>query len=88
MSWQKILSTGCRSVTELLKLVELPEDCGSKLAESEFPTRITQRFINKIEKNNPQDPLLKQILATINELAVIEGFTKDPLQESMQNPMP
>jgi EF-P beta-lysylation protein EpmB len=41
-----------------------------------------------MEKGNPQDPILKQVLPEIRELLMATGFTTDPVAESRHSPVP
>jgi L-lysine 2,3-aminomutase len=86
LSWQKKLAMGFTSATDLLTFLELPiKDPG--LAEKQFPSRIPQGFAERMQKNNPEDPLLLQVLASTRELDQIEGYVLDPLVEADANPV-
>lgn len=86
--WQKILAEGFSSAAELLKFLELPVNLGSIEVEQQFRTRVPRGFAERMEKGNPKDPLLLQVLATAAELAVVEGYVVDPLKEEEANPLP
>ncbi|PJD93218.1 MAG: EF-P beta-lysylation protein EpmB [Legionella sp.] len=86
--WQKILANGFSSAHELLEYLNLPAELGSHLAEKSFKTQIPRRFAEKMERNNPNDPLLLQVLASAEELTIQAGFELDPLQERNANPIP
>jgi L-lysine 2,3-aminomutase len=86
-SWQKNLAQGFSSVTDLLTYLKLPPTLGNSLAEKQFPSRIPLGFAQRMEKGNPNDPLLLQILASNNELKINEGYELDPLQERESNPV-
>lgn len=88
LSWQKKLAQGFVSVTDLLTYLELPLSTGDILAEKQFPSRIPLGFAKRMQKGNPHDPLLLQVLATVNELQVVEGYNTDPLDERNNNPIP
>ncbi|KTD62337.1 EF-P beta-lysylation protein EpmB [Legionella shakespearei] len=86
LSWQKKLAMGFTSATDLLTFLELPiQDPG--LAEKQFPSRIPQGFAERMQKSNPQDPLLLQVLASTAELEQVEGYVLDPLVEADANPV-
>ncbi len=53
-----------------------------------FPLRATRPFVSRIEKGNPHDPLLRQILPLGDELDSPPHFQTDPLQEAHFNPVP
>lgn len=87
-TWQKILSQGFSSATELLQFLQLPTNEGSALAEQQFKTRVPRGFVSRMQPKNRQDPLLLQVLATDEELLPTQDFTTDPLQETSTNPVP
>ncbi|MGC1181513.1 EF-P beta-lysylation protein EpmB [Legionella sp.] len=87
LSWQKNLAQGFSSVGDLLNYLELPESPDSLLAEQQFSTRVPLGFAKRMQKGNPNDPLLLQILATATELEPTEGYELDPLQERARNPV-
>ncbi|KTC66807.1 lysine 2,3-aminomutase [Legionella birminghamensis] len=86
VSWQKILAQGFASSTELLQFLGLATQ-DSSAAERLFKTRVPRGFAARMQKNNPDDPLLLQVLATEKELFDAEGYQQDPLQENNSNPL-
>ncbi|MDD1795839.1 EF-P beta-lysylation protein EpmB [Enterovibrio sp. ZSDZ42] len=50
-------------------------------ARTLFSQRVPQSFIDRMEKGNPNDPLLRQVLPVIEEFEEAIGFTIDPLDE-------
>jgi L-lysine 2,3-aminomutase len=82
MCWQKILAQGFTSVNELLEFLSLPADLGSSKAERQFQTRVPRGFAARMQRGNPRDPLLLQVLAVNEELQTVAGFTTDPLRET------
>ncbi|MCW8409457.1 EF-P beta-lysylation protein EpmB [Legionella sp. PATHC035] len=87
LSWQKKLAQGFASVNELLAFLELPLSTGNVHAEKQFPSRVPLGFAARMQKGNPHDPLLLQVLATENELTVGEEYSLDPLEEQNTNPI-
>ncbi|WP_133136254.1 EF-P beta-lysylation protein EpmB [Legionella rowbothamii] len=87
LSWQKKLAQGFSSVADLLAYLELPLSTGSLFAEEQFASRIPLGFAQRMQKGNPQDPLLLQVLATTQEMSSPEGYGVDPLQERVSNPL-
>ncbi|CCJ76898.1 Lysine 2,3-aminomutase [Cronobacter muytjensii 530] len=43
--------------------------------------RVPRAFVARMEKGNPQDPLLRQVLTSREEFVAAPGFTTDPLEE-------
>ncbi|HAT1775170.1 TPA: EF-P beta-lysylation protein EpmB [Legionella pneumophila] len=82
LSWQKILAQGFTSTTDLLDFLELPRSEGNLFAEKQFPSRIPLGFAKRMQKGNPKDPLLLQILAKEDELSEADDYVIDPLSES------
>lgn len=87
VSWQKKLAQGFSSVTDLLTYLELPQATGSSVAEQQFSSRIPMGFAQRMQKGNPNDPLLLQVLATEKEFEDNKKYEFDPLQESKHNPL-
>jgi EF-P beta-lysylation protein EpmB len=88
--WQDSLADLITNPQELLELLELtPEDVSiSPDVLREFPLRLTRSFAAKMQKGNPMDPLLLQVLPQHLEHIWTEGYSNDPLQESLANPVP
>ena len=53
-----------------------------------FKIKIPEYFRKKIDFNNPNDPLLLQVIPQKAEGIDTFGFTADPIKESKYNPMP
>lgn len=87
LSWQKKLARGFTSAADLLRYLELSVNNCSQLAEKQFATRIPLGFADRMQKGNPNDPLLLQVLAVNEELEDVGGYTLDPLDEIQVNPL-
>lgn len=83
--WQKILANGFSAASELLHFLELPLSMGSPLAETQFKTRVPRAFAARMQKKNPYDPLLLQVLATPTELETPVSFVMDPVGDLPAN---
>ncbi|STX50228.1 lysine aminomutase [Legionella busanensis] len=88
MSWKKILAESFTSSHELLKFLELPVETASTVADKQFKTRVPYSFAARMQKRNPQDPLLLQVLATDFEMDKAANYTEDPLKETESNHLP
>ncbi|NOX08369.1 MAG: EF-P beta-lysylation protein EpmB [Gammaproteobacteria bacterium] len=88
--WQKIQSQGVTHVGELLELTELSGNshCAPIMDTLDFPLRASHAYIRRIEKGNPDDPLLRQILPTLDETIIHPDYQTDPLSEQEQMPVP
>ena len=89
--WQQILADLVTDPKELLNFLELnPADCSiNPQILADFPLRVPRPYLERIEKGNWHDPLLKQILPiNLEKSAPGDGTQKDPLAESESNPVP
>ncbi|SHK33675.1 L-lysine 2,3-aminomutase [Marinobacter antarcticus] len=83
-SWQQLLSDSITSPRELLARLDLPAEiwlAGAEAGHRLFPVRVPDPFLARMEKGNPADPLLRQVLPMDLETNTVEGFVTDPLQE-------
>ncbi len=81
VSWQHEYKSSVSNFEELcdllnIRLDQLPISLSS---HNQFPLRVPKSYIQRMEKSNPNDPLLLQILPIINEQQIVKGFTKDPV---------
>lgn len=62
--WQEDLAAAIRVPAELLRILELDPTDFPWLANatSNFPLKVTRSFVGRMEKANPRDPLLLQVL--------------------------
>jgi len=61
---------------------------GSEFARQQFPLRVPRGFVERMEKGDPNDPLLLQVLPIAKELQSHPDFVTDPLGEKAVNPIP
>jgi len=89
-TWQEILSDLITDPQELLRILQLDvRTCPYSLeALTLFPLKAPRPFVERIEKGNWHDPLLRQIWPSEAEETAIEGFVTDPLDEEGFNPVP
>ena len=89
-TWQEILSDLITDPQELLRILELDADSSpySLEALAQFPLKAPRTFVERIEKRNWHDPLLRQIWPSEAEETQSEGFVADPLNEEEFNPVP
>lgn len=55
-------------------------------AHKAFPLMVPRPYLKRIEKGNPNDPLLLQILPIAQEMLEVPGYKQDPLAEQDHNP--
>lgn len=98
LTWQEQLASSVRDPKELLQQLDLSSSLENNLintflndaiaAGNEFALRVPTAYLKRIEKGNPNDPLLKQILPLKEELHATPGYNTDPLGELDTNPIP
>ncbi|TBR44386.1 EF-P beta-lysylation protein EpmB [Marinomonas agarivorans] len=84
MTWQHAIATAVKNIEVLASLLQLPVAALKKGqdAHQAFPLMVPMPYLQRIEKGNPNDPLLLQVLPDIRETDTISGYIKDPLAES------
>lgn len=89
LSWQKILQNAIRTKQDLLNALEIDESSLSEACDApdSFPILAPRPFVERMEKRNPNDPLLRQVLATKAEWTDTLGKA-DPLDEAQFSPVP
>jgi EF-P beta-lysylation protein EpmB len=78
VDWQTAMKRALRSQQALRRYVGLPAPQGGP-ADETFPTFVPLEFAARIEHGNPDDPLLRQVLATTEEHRSPPGFVADPV---------
>ena len=76
-NWQQELTEGFSDITELYRHLNLPVIDSTDTYT--FPLRVPRGFVNRMEKANINDPLLKQILPVSQEKLEETGFSNDPV---------
>lgn len=82
-NWLKQLANGISDPAKLLEELEIdptPWQSGFE-ARKLFAQRVPQSFVDRMEKGNPFDPLLRQVLPLSEEFEIHEGYSNDPLEE-------
>ena len=94
LPWPQQLSGSVRELDRLLALLELdpatapPALAPALAAARSFPLRVTEAFASRIRPGDWFDPLLLQVLPTASELRTQPGYSDDPLDEAVSNPLP
>ncbi len=81
LNWQQQLAEAFTSIEDLCGYLMLsPGDLSvSRLASKQFPMRVPLSFAASMEKGNPDDPLLRQVLPISDELLDYPNFNDDPV---------
>src|SRR3990167_2897420 len=86
-TWQHALKNAVTEITELCSLLNIPVEAVSAQAH-DFPLRVPREFVALMEKGNPKDPLLLQVLPQSIERQSFPGFSQHPLGEQAVSPVP
>jgi EF-P beta-lysylation protein EpmB len=89
-TWQQQLKEAIRCPLELLAFLGLEPDQAElrALASRDFPMLVPRPFVDRMKRGDRYDPLLLQVLPSPEELGRPVGYTNDPLQEALKNPVP
>jgi EF-P beta-lysylation protein EpmB len=81
--WRELMRSAISTPQELLSLLDLqPADLPYSVDyAAPFDMRVPRNFVKRMEKGNPNDPLLRQVLSIKEEQDKVPGFCSDPLGE-------
>lgn len=83
ISWRAIQKNNFSSWKPLIDFLELDaENAREVLQRSRFSLNLPRRLAEKIEKNNLDDPILKQFVPLREELISSAGFSCDPVGDT------
>jgi len=74
--WRDIQKNNFKSIEALKQFLQIDEAIP---CDRSFPLNIPQRLVKKMEKKNPNDPLLLQFLPSLLESTSTPGFVDDPV---------
>ena len=79
--WQISLANGFTCVNEFFEYLRLDPELlpAARLAAAQFSLRVPRDFAALIEKGNPDDPILRQVLPLDAEMDKHAGFQRDPV---------
>ena len=77
-TWQhELYQSAITDVNELCRILSIPT-CA---CPTDYPLFVPRPFVDLMERENPNDPLLLQVLPRSEENQTVPGFSKDPLNE-------
>ncbi|MEW7313294.1 EF-P beta-lysylation protein EpmB [Buttiauxella gaviniae] len=82
--WLTQLADVITDPDDLLHILDLDADkelLAGRDARRLFALRVPRAFVARMEKGNPNDPLLRQVLTSREEFIAAPGFSTDPLEE-------
>ncbi len=88
--WQSLLRSAISDPAVLCQRLSLSVDQSDAIFQAcrDFPLRVPEPYLQRIESSNPTDPLLLQVLPQSAELLEQPGYSGDPLDEQAHNPVP
>ncbi len=89
-TWQHELSDVITQIEQLAHALELPPSAlaAGEQARAEFALRVPKSFVARMQKKDPNDPLLLQVLPQAVEMLDKVGFVSDPVGDLQANPTP
>lgn len=78
VDWQLAMKRAIRSQSELRRYLNLEVDPAASAAE-DFPTFVPLELASRITPGDPDDPILRQVLASTAELVEAVGYSSDPV---------
>jgi L-lysine 2,3-aminomutase len=88
--WQSLLKAVITSPAELLQELALSPSLlpAAERVAKLFPLRVPRGFVARMQRGDPDDPLLRQVLPLgLEEIEQLD-FKQDPLHEQAANPIP
>ena len=88
--WKNLLAQAIRDPGELLQLLDLPPTMlpGAIAAAQSFPLRVPISYVQRMNKRDPDDPLLRQVLPLNAELDTANGYQHDPVGDIAAQTVP
>ncbi|MGJ8518098.1 EF-P beta-lysylation protein EpmB [Carnimonas bestiolae] len=88
--WKAQLAGAIRDPRELCQQLGLDDAWleGAEAGHALFKVRVPHAYLSRIERGNPADPLLRQVLPISSETDSVAGFVSDPLEEAEHQPLP
>ena len=79
--WRRHIAEAVREPAELYRLLDLDPATlpAAEAAARDFPLWVPRPLIQRMERGNPDDPLLRQVLPLGDELSIQPGFSADPV---------
>ncbi|MAF83010.1 MAG: EF-P beta-lysylation protein EpmB [Gammaproteobacteria bacterium] len=77
LNWRTTLSHAFRHSEELVTALGLTPD--NSVPMETFPMRVPRGFAERMQPGHPNDPLLRQVLPSADELRTVDGYSADPV---------
>jgi L-lysine 2,3-aminomutase len=86
--WKVEIAESFRDIDSLLNFCEIRRSDVDVTSDSAFMFRVTRYFASLIEKGDPLDPLLLQVLPNAAEARVVPGYSRDAVGDQLCMPIP
>jgi EF-P beta-lysylation protein EpmB len=88
--WREALRDAIREPHELCRLLDLPQPwlAAAERAARHFGLFAPRGFVDRMQRGDPQDPLLRQVLPVVEELTETPGYTVDPVGDRSAQVVP
>lgn len=88
--WHRSLAEAVRDVDRLVDWLGLPDEvrAPARRAAALFPLLVPVSYLKRMERGNPDDPLLRQVLPLGIEAQPVPGFAADALDEGAARTAP
>ncbi|HBI27507.1 MAG TPA: lysine 2,3-aminomutase, partial [Peptococcaceae bacterium] len=89
-NWHWQVNNRITTIEELKKIINIPpeNELGIKKAIDSFPMAITPYYASMMDKDNPQCPIRRQAIPSVEELKTNDYDLEDPLDEDQDSPVP
>ncbi len=89
-NWQQQLAQALTEPAQLFAALNLtPQDfADNRSASLQFSIKTPRAYVDKMQKSNPRDPLLLQIMAQSQETLQVAGYSNDPVGDLSANKTP
>jgi EF-P beta-lysylation protein EpmB len=84
-NWQHALANAIKSPDQLLEQLQLTDHLNAIDAEliKQFPLRVPQAYVDKMQIGDANDPLLRQVFPLIDEAFNPDHFVADPVGDAL-----
>lgn len=86
--WKWQLQNRITTIEAIEQVIELTSEEKEAIEKVKFPMAITPYWASLIDKDNPNCPIRKQSIPTLDELSVMDQEFADPLSEDSDSPVP
>lgn len=86
--WKWQLKNRFMTLEELEKVINLTNEEKEAISQVDFPMSITPYLVSLIDKDNPNCPIRKQSIPSMDELCISPYDMEDPLDEDNDSPVP